>query len=683
MYLGKGKETLDITMGGTVDDDKVADKDKKVGESSSARDVEMGNTTNVPDVTEETSHEAPSEPAVTPVLEPDAPRPATSSGWLGGWLSRPTLQLPSAAEKDPSLTEARTLDAPPLVDGTQSEQTATEPLSKDGPKVTEPAASTSWFGLWSIAAPSTITETPTEQIPVKVKDTDGDVAMKDDAPPVKATAGSSWAFWSTEPPKKESSATSSENNGQLAVAGEASQSNPEPAKVTTLKDSKKPPAKTAKRGRPQSAELDEATRKVAQLSSTSSKNTPSQSPAPPKISPPNLLIPSVRSTYKLVENPSILQQIARLLLHGHQEPVKHVSLVKDPPKVKKALAIGIHGLFPAPLLRTIIGQPTGTSIKFANHAAAAIRRWTDKNGSLDCEIEKVALEGEGKIAERVDNLWKLLLNWIEHIRKADFILVACHSQGVPVAVMLVAKLVEFGVVSTGRIGICAMAGVSLGPFPDYKSKLFSGSAGELFEFADPESSVSKRYEDALRVAVKYGVRITYCGSIDDQLVSMESSIFSPVNHPYIYRAVFVDGRIHAPDFLSHLVGFALKLRNLGVSDHGLIRELSAPLAGSLYTGEGHSRLYDDEKVYDFSVEYALETTSVADVPLQLKKYEIPTNSNPYVLPWTMRGILEEDFVKTELDTEVTELLKQFDDWKPATKVLKDVKYRLEAVRSKL
>lgn len=49
--------------------------------------------------------------------------------------------------------------------------------------------------------------------------------------------------------------------------------------------------------------------------------------------------------------------------------------------------------------------------------------------------------------------------------------------------------------------------------------------------------------------------------------------------------------------LSHLVGFALKLRNLGISDHGLIRELSAPLAGSLYSGEGHSRLYEDEAVY--------------------------------------------------------------------------------------
>jgi hypothetical protein len=27
----------------------------------------------------------------------------------------------------------------------------------------------------------------------------------------------------------------------------------------------------------------------------------------------------------------------------------------------------------------------------------------------------------------------------------------------------------------------------------------------------------------------------------------KSSIFAPASHPYIYRAVFVDGRIHAPD----------------------------------------------------------------------------------------------------------------------------------------
>ncbi len=71
-----------------------------------------------------------------------------------------------------------------------------------------------------------------------------------------------------------------------------------------------------------------------------------------------------------------------------------------------------------------------------------------------------------------------------------------------------------------------LAGVSLGPFADYKSRLFSGSAGELFDFADPESVVSKKYEDSIRVAVKYGVRVTYCGSIDDQLISMEVRIYA-------------------------------------------------------------------------------------------------------------------------------------------------------------
>lgn len=49
----------------------------------------------------------------------------------------------------------------------------------------------------------------------------------------------------------------------------------------------------------------------------------------------------------------------------------------------------------------------------------------------------------------------------------------------------------------------------------------------------------------------------------------------------------------------------------------------------------------------------------------------------------MRGMLEEDFVKTAMGSEVEELLKQFDYWKPINKALKDVKYRLEAVRSKL
>lgn len=77
------------------------------------------------------------------------------------------------------------------------------------------------------------------------------------------------------------------------------------------------------------------------------------------------------------------------------------------------------------------------------------------------------------------------------------------------------------------------------------------------------------------------------------------------------------------------------------------------------------------------------TTSVGEIPLRTHREGKASPQNPYILPFAMRGLLEEDYVRTELYNETTELLQQFDDWKPASKVLKDVKFRLEGVRSKL
>lgn len=152
--------------------------------------------------------------------------------------------------------------------------------------------------------------------------------------------------------------------------------------------------------------------------------------------------------------------------------------------------------------------------------------------------------------------------------------------------------------------------------------------------------------------------------------------------------------------LASLVGFVLKLRNLGVPDHGLIRELSSPLAGSLYSGEGHSRIYEEDEVYEYvakvfinrivvanmaslAVQFSLETTSLPVQPVIQRPVTPSANMNPYILPFAMRGLLEEEYVRTDLYKETQELLKQFDNWKPSTKALKDVKFRLEGIRSKL
>ncbi|KAI1815862.1 hypothetical protein GGS20DRAFT_540981 [Poronia punctata] len=662
-------------------------------------------------------------PETLPPTEESRQEPSSSTSWLS-WLSGSAVQSQTQAgtetpEVQPKQEETPTTEPPqPQESPVQSPVQTTQPPSETAKPAT---SATSWFGFWSTPSnpapqPSEAQENTSEDTEVEEpRPSEGeDVPMKDTPPvptPTPATSqpsvGSTWAFWSRDTAsRKPEGEPSVPEQGELAVIGDGSETSPKKSNVQVRGDdqdeaksetkstkerllSKAITSKKGKRSRPLSTNLDDpsTSRPSTPTSDVATKIAPQKAASASGSKAPsrNLLLPSFKSTYRMKENPSIIKQIAQLLLRAQQPPTNHVFLSKETPKVKKAIAIGVHGLFPASYLRPMIGQPTGTSIRFANHCAEAIRRWTESNGSSGCEIQKIALEGDGKIAERVDNLWKLLLNWIDQIKNADLIVFACHSQGVPVGIMLLAKLIDLGILTHSRIGVCAMAGVSLGPFPDYKSGMgiLMGSAAELWQFGNPDSAVSKRYENALKTVIDYGGRITYIGSIDDQLVPMESATYGPVSHPYIYRAVFIDGRVHAPDFLAHLVGFALKLRNLGISDHGLIRELSVPLAGSLYSGEGHSRLYDDDQVYDLALSHTLETTSASKVPCRFESHQGLTNPNPYVLPWIMRGLLEEQFVKTELYSETVELLRQFDDWTPTTKPLKDVKYRLEAVRSKL
>lgn len=419
-------------------------------------------------------------------------------------------RIPEDEEPSKPTGEPSNSDEPYAAESTDESYKTGEqqPDSGGETEVTKPSTSvSSWFGLWSSRATAPA-EPPVEtaessrgaEVP-SVPKPDEDVDMTDapvsqsKAEPAKPpSAGSTWAFWSRDTrPSDNRPSKQRVEPGELAVFGQGSESHPEPANSSEVNDPRSKPGAQAKqrpatpvsvpannkRARPDSMEIDTsapATPKSDQKQGKSTKGakpdavpkpdvTPAETPTKAKTPakdtigatlPPNLLLPSFRSTYSMKENPSIIRQIADFLLRTRQAPANHVYRVKEPPRIKKALAIGIHGLFPASYLKPIIGQPTGTSLRFANFAAEAIRRWADDNGQEDCEIEKVALEGEGKISDRVNNLWTLLLNWIDQIRQSDLIILACHSQGVPVTIILLAKLIDLGIVTNAKIGVCSM-----------------------------------------------------------------------------------------------------------------------------------------------------------------------------------------------------------------------------------
>lgn len=709
-----------------------AEKAKDIS-NPSAEEVIQASTTPIPASPADQAHADPLNQTATPIpidLSPanhlvsnnKEPGYGSTRSWFGLWSKAQNIQQTPDEASTP----------------TQQQSPRAEPTLENAPELpqtTEPLAAKQQPGLADMNQVQHVTSSPQSK-----------------------SAG--WAFWSRE--RKEDHVPNIDGPqrqvGELAVADTPSQSHPEAAQFNQEQDQKKKTKKVTRTASLKETKNNRTTAVAVSSAPVSPTHSPSQTrahtPEPTKVldpatstttkpakttsnRPPHMVMPSFRETYSPAQIPTYWERVTQyvassLHLIDVPAPQNHVSISPNLPKVKSAVAIGVHGYFPAPLIQKVLGPPTGTSIRFANHASAAIRAWAEKNQpDTPCEIETVALEGEGFIADRVNTLWKLLLNWLSHLRQADLIFVACHSQGVPVAVMLVSKLIQLGCLSpNAKIGICAMAGVNLGPFADYKSRLLgAGSAAELFEFSRPSSKVSMEYAHALDVVLRHSVRITYTGSIDDQLVSLESSTFTTLTHPYVYRCVFVDGRIHAPDFITHLVAFALKLRNLGISDHGLIRELSLPLAGSLYGGQGHSTVYDDAEVYNVALSFTLETTDVLPRPRKdsepteaqirrssrggppesidaanalrrgsisasamtgiaptLAPFELPasgSNANPYFLPWALRGILEEEVVKRDMGHEVKELVERFEAWRPVSKVLKDVRFRLEGVRSKL
>ena len=96
---------------------------------------------------------------------------------------------------------------------------------------------------------------------------------------------------------------------------------------------------------------------------------------------------------------------------------------------KRIVVIGIHGWFPGAIMRTLLGEPTGTSPKFASMMKGAIETFLKGKGiRLECDGEGqdgegqggeaavkvtcIPLEGEGTIEKRVEKCVSYRERWM-------------------------------------------------------------------------------------------------------------------------------------------------------------------------------------------------------------------------------------------------------------------------------
>ena len=418
-------------------------------------------------------------------------------------------------------------------------------------------------------------------------------------------------------------------------------------------------------------------------------------------------------------------------------------------KIKKILIIGVHGFFPTKMIRPLIGAPQGTSLKFANEAEKAVIRYCVENNLISDEkseisIQKIALEKEGKIFDRVNFFTEILQKWEAELNNADFIFIASHSQGCVVSIILLARLIRMGILRSPidkRIGLLGMAGINNGPFygadKTFFMKAYStiehDSLNELFELTKFDSTQSVVYKESIQTIINVNVKICFIGSINDQLVPLYSALASHIFHPNIYRACYIDYSSFTPKFVEKLVSMCTNLLNLGFFDNNVIKELSTSLAGPMTAG-GHSKIYNDGKVYDLGIKFFLDTDDLvipheetidydnfenSELPVSnqvyIKEYNVgKIGTNPYILPWCLRGFLfnveknwpdainraayddgdndEHEYREESRGIacnrlgrngaeEIHELYEIFEHWKPETKIYKDLKFRLNGFRA--
>lgn len=204
---------------------------------------------------------------------------------------------------------------------------------------------------------------------------------------------------------------------------------------------------------------------------------------------------------------------------------------------------------------------------------------------------------------------------------------------------------------------------------------------------DSTSPISQRFQQSLAYILRKGIKTVLIGSLQDQVVPLYSAILTAVSHPCILRAVYIDHYIYDEnDFIINLVIFALRLRNLGLSDHGLLEHISEALAGSIYAFEGgHSTIYEETDVYMMALRYLFEDTKKqqpTNDPV-IRLFQAKPRPNPYFIPWAIRGILEDPNVRQDesLRSEIDRLLRLFASWNPIDPRLREMKYRLEPLRT--
>jgi len=246
---------------------------------------------------------------------------------------------------------------------------------------------------------------------------------------------------------------------------------------------------------------------------------------------------------------------------------------------------------------------------YARHAEHAVRETLPAT----VDIWTHALANEGSVTERYKHYTRLFdtdSTLKQHLTAASAVWFVCHSQSVPVGIMLVHYLIGQGLLrplssclqqpgAAQRISVLAMAGLhhassqdivrlqllcSASPRSDTSTAPSSSAA--VSEPFDSSAPIFEQYVHSLHEILEKGVTLTALGAYGDSVIDLCTSVLDWISHPSILRGIYVHPTHHDAfephtawkkpnNFVEELILFALAMRNMR-EEADLLRFIISP-----------------------------------------------------------------------------------------------------------
>ncbi|KAI3645077.1 hypothetical protein MP228_011241 [Amoeboaphelidium protococcarum] len=416
-----------------------------------------------------------------------------------------------------------------------------------------------------------------------------------------------------------------------------------------------------------------------------------------------------------------------------QEPVRESPapgiVYKQRNKVRNLVIIGIHGWFPQTrIVQTIFGELLGTSEKLCSGMMNSLH---GMDLAKDANITEVALSTHGlSVRERVSMSLEQILNddsYVAALGKADKIIIAGHSQGAVVSLLLLYELARRRIIDL-RLSDCvlvSLAGILHGPYTTLRGNLVvkyveTEAARELFQFCEtslvtrksieqcthneePVEDIHLQYVSALCWLLESGLQLICIASWLDEVVPHHSSLLWSFDHPNIQRYMYLSEQslkrisfnrdYQIEPFPVQLVETLISRRNLGLVDYNILPMISISCAdyfqGNLYSGNEHSKIYEDQAVYDHFMKVAALSQPVRSVAVTLYPFK-PEKSSDNIMDdrqmsipnpggYAVSFMIKYLFQKLK-PSAMSRLSNAYNEWQPSKqdKAGRELKYKLVA-----